>query len=311
MSSTATETAETTLLRTRSAIKSYKASQPAPADPPVLEGKYGRYFSPVEEPFEMKKIVGESVSLEGGVAAVLLQIAHPAVGRGVARHSDFQYRRIERARRSVIYIYCMTFGTPEEKRRITDATHRAHSHVKGKDYDANDVDAQLWVAATIYWSMVESYEMVFGKLDDERGERVYREFSVMATALRVPPEKWPKDRAAFKVYWDEAVNNLEVTDEARGVAKDVLEKKGLPWGLTWLYATVKGPVSRVLTIEMLPEKVRNDFGIPSTAYTRSMARFWTGLNATMVPYLPVSVREFPKNYYMADLRKRLATGQRL
>jgi uncharacterized protein (DUF2236 family) len=88
--------------------------------------------------------------------------------------------------------------------------------------------------------VVESYEMVFRKLDDERAERVYQEFSVMATALRVSPDKWPKNRDAFKVYWEEAPTKLEVTDEARAVAKDVLDKKGLPWGLTWAYASLKG-----------------------------------------------------------------------
>lgn len=316
MSSTVTETSETALLRTRSAIKSYHASKEiengtSTSSTLPTEGRYGPYFTPVEEPFEMKKIVGESVSLEGGVAAVLMQIAHPEVGRGVARHSDFTYRRIERARRSVIYIYCMTFGTPEEKRLITDATHRAHAHVKGNGYNANDVDAQLWVAATIYWSMVESYQMVFGKLDDERAERVYQEFSVMATALRVPPEKWPNNCQAFKKYWDDAVSKLEVTEEAKAVAKDVLDKKGLPLGLTWAYATLKGPISRPITIEMLPEKIRNDFGIPSTAWTRQVYRLVTRVNAAVVPYLPVAVREFPKNYYMADLRKRIASGSRL
>lgn len=259
----------------------------------------------------MKRIVSEAISLEGGVAAVLLQIANVGVGRGVARHSDFQYRRIERARRTVIYIYCMTFGTLEEKRRITDATHRAHASIKGADYDANDVDAQLWVAATIYWTMVKSYEMVFGKLEDERAERVYREYSIMATALRVPPEKWPEDRTAFQVYWDDCVSKLEITDEARGVAKDVIEKKGLPWGITWLYATLKGPFSKALTTEMLPENVRNGFDIPSTSYTRAVARLTVGLNATITPWLPIAIREFPKNFYMADMRKRFATGTRL
>lgn len=312
MSSSATEILETTLVQTRSAIKSYQASKAAQNESTTrstlpVEGKYGPYFSPVEEPFEMKRIVGESVSLEGGVAAILMQIAHPEVEKGVARHSDFTYRRIERARRSVIYIYCMIFGTPEEKRRVTDATHRAHTHVKGDGYDANDINAQLWVAATIYWSMVES---VFGILDDERAEKVYEEFSVMATALRVPPEEWLKNREAFKVYCDGEVSRSEVTDEAKAVAKDVLDKKELPWGLTWAYATLKGPLSRPVTIEMLPEKVRNDFGIPSP-WTRQVFWLVTSINAAIVPYLPIALREIPKNYYMADLRKRIASGSRL
>lgn len=314
MSSTATET-ETSTLRTRAAVKAFRASKEGEkrvyADPPVLEGKYGRYFAPVEEPNEMKKIVSESATLELGLAAVLLQIAHAAVGKGVSAHSSFTYRRIERARRSIVYIYAMTFGTPEEKRIITDATHRAHSVVKGKDYDANDVDAQLWVAATMYWSMIESYEMVFGKLDEERADRVYQEFSVMATALRVPPQKWPKDREEFKVYWDDMIANLEVTDEAKAIAQDLFEQKGLPYGWTWLYATIKGPFTSVLTIEMLPERIRNEFGIPSTTYTRQAFKIITATNALVIPYLPTSVREFPKNYYMADMRKRIAAGSRL
>lgn len=310
-STTATETQES-LLRTRSAIKSFQAEKtPQNNGPSVTEGRWGTYHSPVEEPYEMKKIVGESVSMEGGVAAVLLQIAHAPVGKGVAKHSDFTHRRIERARRSVIYIYCMTFGTPEEKRRITDATHRAHSHVKGDGYNANDVDAQLWVAATIYWSMVESYEMVFGKLDKERADRVYTEFSVMATSLRVPPEKWPKNREEFKVYWDRMIDNLEVTDEAKAVCRDVLDQKGLPWGWTWFYLTLKAPSARVITIEMLPERIRNDFNIPSTLYTRQMFKVITGVNSTLIPWLPLSVREFQKNYFMSDLRKRIGTGSRL
>lgn len=155
----------------------------------------------------------------------------------------------------------MTFGTPSEKLFITNATHRAHSHVKGVNYDANDIDAQLWVAATIYWSLVTGYEMVFGELDEKRAERVYKEFSVMATALRVPPEKWPRDREAFKVYWESMLPTLVITDGVREIARDVMEQKGLPWGVTWLYATMKGPVTRVITIETLPERIRNELGM--------------------------------------------------
>lgn len=104
----------------------------------------------MEKPVEMKRTRSEFTSLEGGVAAALLQIAHPGVGNGITRHSGFQYRRVERARQTMTYIYSMTFGTPEERCCITDDTHRAHARVKGADYDANDVDYQLWVAATIY-----------------------------------------------------------------------------------------------------------------------------------------------------------------
>jgi uncharacterized protein (DUF2236 family) len=65
----------------------------------------------------------------------------------------------------------------------------------------------------------------------------------MATALRAK-KQWPKDRQAFKIYWDEMISNLVITEEAKAVANDVLDQMGLPWGWTWLYATAKGPVTK-------------------------------------------------------------------
>ncbi len=44
----------------------------------------------------MRAIVGDAMSMAGGVAAVLLQIAQPGVGAGVATNSSFTVRPIER-----------------------------------------------------------------------------------------------------------------------------------------------------------------------------------------------------------------------
>ncbi|KAH8671732.1 hypothetical protein BX600DRAFT_459601 [Xylariales sp. PMI_506] len=274
-------------------------------------GRYGRYYQPVEDADEMKKIIAESCSMSAGTAAVLLQIASKGVGKGVSDHSSFTKRPVERARRSLVYIYVMAFGTLEERRKVTDATHRAHSQVKGADYDANDVDLQIWVAATMYWSLVLGYEQTYGKLNEATADKVYREFSVYATGLRVPPERWPKDRQAFQEYWEKAIASLEVTDEAKAVAQDVLfPGQNLPWP-AWIYAKISGPSTRITTTELLPERIRNEFGIPSTLYSRSMYRLISMWNRVIYPIIPQSIRHFPKDHYMADFRSRLARGSRL
>lgn len=69
---------------------------------------------------------------------------------------------------------------------------------------------QLWVAATTYWSLLTGYEKVYGKPDCQMTDLVYKELSVMATGLRVPPEKWPEDPQAFQEYNDKTVSELEV-----------------------------------------------------------------------------------------------------
>jgi uncharacterized protein (DUF2236 family) len=59
-----------------------------------------------------------------------------------------------KGRRSLIYIYVQAFGTEAEKRFVTDATHKSHAKINGPGYDANDVDLQLWVAATTVGSFL-------------------------------------------------------------------------------------------------------------------------------------------------------------
>lgn len=44
---------------------------------------------------ELERIIIESASYTGGITAVLQQIAHPDVARGVARHSNFLHRPAE------------------------------------------------------------------------------------------------------------------------------------------------------------------------------------------------------------------------
>ncbi|KXJ84850.1 hypothetical protein Micbo1qcDRAFT_129000 [Microdochium bolleyi] len=271
----------------------------------------------------MRAIVAEMCSFNTAKTSVMLQLASPGVARGVHAHSSFTLRPVERARRSLFYIYVMTFGTPAERRRVTDATYRAHMRVKQKGgekekqgggrgaYDADDEDLQLWVVATLYWGLVVWYEEVMGRLDDHTSDQAYREFSVLATGLRVPPEKWPEDCAAFARYWRETVARLEVTCEAREVSVDLLwPTKNLPWGL-WLVTKLTGPMHRFTTIELLPERVRNDFGYPSTRYTRWMYWLKTAVDRTVYPRLPLSLRHFVMKYHMADFRKRIATGTKL
>ncbi|KAH8668874.1 hypothetical protein BX600DRAFT_510928 [Xylariales sp. PMI_506] len=278
----------------------------------AAEGKWGPYYDPVAEASpEMRKIVGESCSTLGGTAAVLLQIAYKSVGLGVAAHSSFTLRPIQRGRRSVVYIYAQVFGSLAERRYVTDQTHRAHAHVKGAGYDADDVDAQLWVAATTYWSLIASYELVLGKLDDRTADQVYREFSVMATGLRVPPERWPEDRRAFQEYWDAQVAALEITPEARQVAQDVLyPAKHLSFPLS-LLLRLMGPFFRTVNIELLPERVRNELGIPSTDYTKKAYKRMMKIHNAIYRATPKFVRHLPKNIYMWDFRRRMAKGAAL
>lgn len=218
----------------------------------------------------------------------------------------------------MIYIFVQAFGTPEERRYITDATHKSHVRIQGSyagsTYDANDVDLQLWVAATTYWSLIESWEVIYGVLPRDRRERVYKEFSSMATALHVPASKWPKDLDAFDQYWNETLKTLKVSPEARAVGRQVLfpAKDLFKWKTlhVWLYIVLNGPLGRVVTAEMLPEEIRNAYGIPSTLRTRTVHKIAVAVTRVWWPLMPKGVRTWMADSYMADMRDRIKKGKR-
>jgi uncharacterized protein (DUF2236 family) len=91
----------------------------------------------------MQTVLHEGILLVSGGVAILLQVAHPGVAKGVDKDSNFAYRPVDRLRTTMTFMYCMTFGTPEEKRAIIEMVHRAHTTVKGVDYDADDAELQL------------------------------------------------------------------------------------------------------------------------------------------------------------------------
>lgn len=224
----------------------------------------------------------------------------PGVGAGVNENSNFAYRPVDRLRTTMTYVYCMAFGTPQERATIIQMTNQAHVPVKGAGYTADDPDLQLWVAATLYAAGVDIYEKMLGKLDEKTAEEVFQEYSVLAVSLRVPPEMWPKSRAEFWKYWDEKIATLEITPHAKNVAKDLLWNQHGP-----LWIRVNLPLIRLLTAEWLPPRMRGEFGLKTSKPRRALFRFYMAMGRGVYPLLPLAVRQYPKTYYMKDMRKRM------
>lgn len=257
-------------------------------------------LSPTFEPKEMQKVVREAILLSGGAVAILLQVANPGVGQGVNEHSNFAYRVSDRLRTTMTYVYCMAFGTVDEKKTVIDMVHRAHAPVNGPGYDANDVDLQLWVAATLYGVALDIYEKIFGKMDDTQADIIYQQYAVLATTLRVPADMWPVDRKAFWQYWDRMIGSFRITPHATKVGKDLLYNPKAP-----LWIRVNMPTMRLITAEWLPAHMRDAYGLKTSKTRRTTYKAMMGLTKSIYPHLPMAIRELPMKYYMKDMRRRI------
>jgi uncharacterized protein (DUF2236 family) len=253
----------------------------------------------------MRRVAREGALLAGGARAILLQIAHPAVGRGVAEHSDFTTRPLDRLRSTLTYVYCVTFGTPEEIEAVTAAVTAAHRKVTGTGYRATDPELQLWVAATLYDTALLVYEELFGPVEGPMVEKVYEQYAVLGTALQVPVGLWPADREAFGAYWRNMIDTLEVSDDARRVAQDLLSATHAP-----LLLKAAMPLNRFLTAAWLPVPIRRQYGL---AWEESDQRRYDVLKRFGSPLyrlLPAPLREAPKTYYLREMRRKKIGGMR-
>jgi uncharacterized protein (DUF2236 family) len=249
----------------------------------------------------MQAVAREGALLAGGARAILLQVAHPAVGRGVAEHSDFTARPLERLRATLTYVYCVTYGSPEEIEAVAALVTGAHRQVTGVGYRASDPELQLWVAATLYDTAMLVHEQLFGPLDASVAEKVYQQYAVLGTALQVPAGAWPADRAAFGAYWDRMIGTLEVSADARAVARDLLHAPNPPLALR-----AAMPLNRFLTAAWLPEQIRQGYGIHWDHRLQRRYDVLMKLGALVYPRLPLPLREAPKTWYLRDMRRRLA-----
>lgn len=268
-----------------------------------------------KRPVAVRDIASEALTLAGGGRALLLQIAHPAVGRGVVEHSDFASRLMDRFDGTMLYLTASMFGTPEELRAMRRIVNRAHAPVRdaavdastaGPAYNAHDPELQLWVAATLYQTMMDLHRRVFGELTDAQADAAYRELAKALSNLQLSPDQWPASRAAFDDYWARMVNALRVDDQVLAVSRQILYPHGVPW---WLRPTL--PAVRLLTAGLLPEAARRQFRLPWSV--RRQRRFdrlmrWT---VALYPRLPLRVRHLPRDRYLAKLRRAVRPEDRL
>lgn len=243
----------------------------------------------------IRDVSGEAILLAGGARAILLQLANPGVGHGVAEHSRFAERPLDRLHGTLTYLYVTVYGTPEEAREAARRVGRAHAPVRSADYDARDASLQLWVAATLYDSAMLVRELVFGPIAEADAQALLDDYAIVGTSLGLPPASWPADRAAFAAYWNASVADLRVDDVARGVARELLHPVSGPW---WLRAAM--PTVRLVTAGLLDPPLREAYGLDFDE--RRFERLLRFVRA-VYPRLPRRLRRAPMRHYLRAFRR--------
>lgn len=210
-------------------------------------------FLPFLDDSMARRVHREGVLLLGGGRALLMQIAHPLVARGVAEHSNFRADRIDRLLRTLRPTLAIVFGIREQALAAAASINRVHDRVSGDGYAAKDPALLLWVLATLIDTSLVMHERFVRPLSIPEREAYYDDMRRVGSLLGVSPGAMPRDAGALQDYVAEMCASLMVTDEARDIAGALFRSNSLTW-------PVLGSV-RALTAGLLPEPLRHQFGL--------------------------------------------------
>ncbi len=148
----------------------------------------------------------------GGVAAVILELAEPAVRTGVWEHTSFRHDPGRRLRRTGLAAMVTVYGARSVAEPMIAGVVRRHGKVTGttpagEGYQANDVRLLTWVQATASWGFAEAYGRYVRTLDDAALDRFYAEAAPAACLYGAVG--MPRSKAGVDALFDTMRPRLE------------------------------------------------------------------------------------------------------
>lgn len=242
------------------------------------------------------KVNRESALFLAATRAALLQLAHPWVSAAIAQHSKTFNDPIARFHQTFQVMFTMSFGSVDQAFAAARQLHRRHQSIRGTlsessgrfpaatSYEANAVDALLWVYATLIDSSLLAYELVLPALTQVERERYYAESRQAAGLFGIPSECLPPDWAGFETYMNSTLQSdmIDVTAATRQMAQRLQDGAGLAMKPPFWY--------RSLTSELLPLRLRNDFHFSFGECEQRSAHRAVGWIRRIYPHLPAAIR---------------------
>jgi uncharacterized protein (DUF2236 family) len=216
----------------------------------------------------------------GWSRAILLQLAHPLVAAGVADHSSFRaggVAAVLRLHHTIRAMLALVFGDDAARDAALDgirAIHRrVHGHLAsaagvfpaGTPYSAEDPDLVLWVHATLVESLPQAYALLVQPLTDAERNAYCEQVAPTAIELGARTHEVSRTWADNVAYMNRMYRSgaIAVSAQARELSGLVVSP---PFGCLLAPAVW---VNRLITLGLLPDDVRRQFGF---AWSERQAR---------------------------------------
>ncbi len=209
--------------------------------------------------------------LIGGVAAVILEFAEPAVRTGVWEHSSFRKDPVGRLWRTGLAAMVTVYGARSIAEPMIAGVVRMHAKVAGETpagvpYSANDARLLTWVHATATFGFAEAYSRYVDRLSEVEIDALYREgaeASQLYGALNAP-----KSHAELQVLFESMRDWLEPSPIVFEFLRIMRETPAFPAPLLWMQRMLV-PAA----VEIIPDWIRERLGLTASHGLRPRERW--------------------------------------
>lgn len=195
----------------------------------------------------------------GGVAAVILELAEPAVRTGIWDHSSFRKDAVTRLRRTGAAAMMTVFGPRTAAEKMIEGIVRRHEKIRGKtpsgvSYHANDPQLLNWVQATASYGFIEAYHRFVSQLSREERSQGFREGAPAATLFGATgaPESLPD--------WETLLERTRPALERSEIIFDFLEIMRHAPAMPWLLRPFQRLLMRA-AVDLVPSDLQTALGL--------------------------------------------------
>jgi uncharacterized protein (DUF2236 family) len=225
----------------------------------------------------------------GGTAAVILELADPAVRAGVWEHSSFRKDPLSRLRRTGLAAMITIYGARSIAEPMIARVVRMHAAVQGTTpggirYSASDPRLLTWVHATAAFGFAEAYNRYVEPLSTARFDDFYCEgapVSRLYGALEAP-----RSTIEMRALFESMRARLAPSPIIFEFLRIMRETDAFPRPLRWMQ-----PMLLRAAVELIPEALRECLGLSEfyglRAHERRLTK-WAGAaaNRIVVPASP-------------------------
>jgi uncharacterized protein (DUF2236 family) len=239
--------------------------------------------------------------------ALVLQVAHPTVGAGVAEHSSYKEDPWGRLVRTLDFTNSLIYAEPPVAAAVARRIRSLHTRIKGvradgSRYHALEPVAYAWVHATLFEAIASAHARFGNPLRREQKEQFWAEWRRLGRLLGIRERDLPATHEGFQDYFDAMVADvLEDNESVHGVIDSLGEFASPPLPRYMVPAWKLGaiPAGRVLhlaTVGMLPPMLRKRFCLGWTRTQELELRAMGSASRAATPLMPRSLRIVGPSY---------------